>query len=113
VKLRKPWRTRFTFLISRLTASVGPLEPPLVACQARISASHARLVTRNPVDLGNLTVESEDRHRDGVPVDVQAEVGRAKLRETNKAGSFLCGSVRAVVDDPRTCSPRTEPAALC
>jgi hypothetical protein len=33
-----------TFLMSRFSASVGPLEQPPVACQARISASHARTV---------------------------------------------------------------------
>jgi hypothetical protein len=38
-KLRKPCPTRLTFLMSRLTASVGPLQQPPVACQARISAS--------------------------------------------------------------------------
>ena len=44
MKLRKLCPARFTFLISRLTASVGPLEQPSVACQARISASHALTV---------------------------------------------------------------------
>jgi hypothetical protein len=44
VKLQKPWPTRLIFLLSRLMASVGPLEQPLVAWKARISASQARTV---------------------------------------------------------------------
>jgi hypothetical protein len=44
VKLPKPWPTRLTFLPSRLTASVGPLEQPSVAWKARTSACQARTV---------------------------------------------------------------------
>ncbi len=41
-----------------------------------------RLVVGDPVDHRALMVGGKDRHRDGVLVDVQAEVGRAEMRDT-------------------------------
>jgi hypothetical protein len=43
-EVRKPCPTRLTFLTSGFSVSVGPLEQPSGACQARISASHALTV---------------------------------------------------------------------
>ncbi len=45
-KLRKPCPTRLTFLMSRLTASVGPLEQPMVEWKAKISACQVRRAAR-------------------------------------------------------------------
>ena len=51
-KLRKPWPTHLIFLLSRLMASMSPLEQPLVACQARISACQVRTTQRSDPDEG-------------------------------------------------------------
>jgi len=51
-----------------------------------------------------VVVGGQNRHRDGVLVDVQPQVGQAKVRDTGHGRLLsVCGSVRAIVDDPRTC----------
>jgi hypothetical protein len=61
-KLRKPWPILRTHSMRRFTASVGPLETPVVR-QARTSASQAEICGGEPADLGHLGVGSTTGRR--------------------------------------------------
>jgi hypothetical protein len=37
----------------------------------------------NPVDVGTVTIGGEDRHRDGVLVDIQTKMGRTEMGDTS------------------------------
>jgi hypothetical protein len=43
---------------------------------------------RNPVEVQAVTIWGQDRHREGVLVDVQAEVGRAEMGDTRHGWVF-------------------------
>src|SRR4029453_13859442 len=70
------------------------------------------LVVGNPLDVWDLLVGRQDPDRDGVLVDIQAEMDRREVRDTGH-GRLLRygGSARPSVGDPRRCGP--EPAAAC
>jgi hypothetical protein len=55
---------------------------PAGITKAANEPAHRRLVMRNPVDVRAVAVWGQDRHRDGVLVDVQAKVGRAEMGDT-------------------------------
>jgi hypothetical protein len=65
--------------------------------QAADEPAHRRLVMGDPLDVGDLLVGSEDPSRDGVLVDVQAEMDRGEMRDTGH-GRLLPygGSARSV-----------------
>jgi hypothetical protein len=65
--------------------------------QAADEPADRHLVVDDPLDVGDLLVGSEDPRRDGVPMDVQAEMDRGKLRDTGH-GRLLPygGSARSV-----------------
>jgi hypothetical protein len=64
---------------------------------------HRGLVMRNPVEVRAVTIWGQDRHREGVLVDVQAKVGGARCEPLAMAGSFRMWLRARHVDDPRTC----------
>jgi hypothetical protein len=70
------------------------------------------LVVGNPLDVWDLLVGRQDPDRDGVLVDIQAEMDRREVRDT-RHGRLLPygGSARPGVGDPRRCGP--EPAVPC
>ena len=70
------------------------------------------LVVGNPLDVWDLLVGRQDPDRDGVLVDIQAEMDRREVRDTGH-GRLLPygGSARPSVGDPRRCGP--EPAVPC
>src|SRR5215217_8756377 len=55
---------------------------PAGITKAANEPAHRRLVMGNGVDLEALAVGGQDRHRDGVLVDVQTQVGRAEMGDT-------------------------------
>jgi hypothetical protein len=70
----------------------GQLEPgragliagsqPAGSTQAANEPAYRRLVMRNPVDVRAVTIGGQDRHRDGVLVNIQAEVDRTEMGDT-------------------------------
>jgi hypothetical protein len=55
---------------------------PAGITKAANEPAHRRLVMRNPLDVSAVTIWGQDRHRDGVLVDLQAEVDRTKMADT-------------------------------
>src|SRR5262245_49747294 len=56
--------------------------------EAANEPAHRRHVVGDPLDVRAVTIWGQDRHRDGVLVDVQTKVGGAWMRNTCTAGSF-------------------------
>jgi hypothetical protein len=88
----------------------GSQQPGII--KPRHQPADRRLVVADPLHVGDLLVGSQDPDRDGVLVDVQAEMNRGEVRDTGH-GRLLpyVGSARLSVGDPRRCGP--EPAVLC
>ena len=54
----------------------------ILVAQAANEPANRRLVMGDPLHHGHLTAGREDPNRDGVPVDVKAEVDRGEMRNT-------------------------------
>jgi hypothetical protein len=73
-----------------------------------------RLVMGDPLDVVPVAVRGQDRHRDGVLMDVQAEVSRSKVRDTGHGRllPYVAPSAPSwMTHAPVTCG--TGPAAPC
>jgi hypothetical protein len=68
-------------LVAGRPGFVAGSQPPGIA-QAANEPANRRLVMGDPLHHGHLTAGREDPNRDGVPVDVKAEVGRGEMRNT-------------------------------
>jgi len=55
--------------------------------QAADEPANRGLVVADPLHVGNLLVSSQDLHRDGVLVDVQAKMDRGKVPDTGPVRS--------------------------
>jgi hypothetical protein len=78
----------------------------------RQEPANRRLIVGDPIHVGNLLVGPQDPDRDRVLVDVQAEMDRGKVRDTNHAGSLrMLAPPAQVWVTHDICGP--EPAAPC
>jgi hypothetical protein len=98
-------------MLASSLASSKPVGPVLVAgsqhagiWETANEPADGCLVVGDPLDVWDLLVGRQDPDRDRVLVDVQPQVDGHTTRDTGHGRLPLyVGSVRAIVDDPRTC----------